>query len=483
MFKNFGTENDLFRTMELSDDIQVLKGLVVSLLAKIEELQKENAQLRAENTELRNRLNINSQNSSLPPSKDLRKPKPAFTKIEKGKQGGQLGHQGQTLMQVSEPDKVEKIAAPLVCSCGCDVSSQPEKLQQKRQLFDLPQIKLQVTEYQQYSRQCPVCHQKLVQDFPNFIGSSTQYGKGVMALCSLLSTSFHLSCQQISQLFTDLYQQPLNVATVVSANARTYEALVSTESLIQEQIIAQQVVHSDETGLACNGKTHWLHTTSTHLWTYLFVHKNRGKKALQSERSMMGRLTTWLVHDCWASYFTFDNTRHALCNAHILRELQALIENKSQWATQMHAFLMKLYLLTDKGKSHISDLAPHIKEYETICQVADLEEPPPIKPPRGKPKSTKGRNLLNRLIEHQDSVLAFAKYDYIPFTNNQAERDIRPVKGKIKNAGCFRSTKGADHFARIMSFVSTTRKQNHSVFKELLNTLNGYNFITNSYSS
>jgi hypothetical protein len=103
--------------------------------------------------------------------------------------------------------------------------------------------------------------------------------------------------------------------------------------------------------------------------------------------------------------------------------------------------------LTDKGKSHIEELAPYLTKYIQICQLADSEEPPPLKPPRGKSKSSKGRNLLNRLVEHQDSVLAFAKYDYIPFTNNQAERDIRPVKSKIKISGCFRSTDGANHYA------------------------------------
>jgi transposase len=320
-------------------------------------------------------------------------------------------------------------------------------------------------------------------NFPTELSQPVQYGSGVLALCNLLSSGFHLSCQQIGQLFSDLYDQPLNTATVIAANERAYQALAPTENVVKEHILASEVVHFDETGLACQGKTHWLHTACTGLWTFLFVHAKRGKKALESPKSIIKDFTKVAIHDCWASYFNFDNASHGLCNAHLLRELQALIENNSLWAGKMHALLMKLYQLTDKGKSHLENLIPYIQEYQSICQEANREEPQPTQKPRGKPKSSKGRNLLNRLVQHQDSVLAFAKYDYIPFTNNQAERDIRPVKGKIKNAGCFRSTDGADHFARIQSFISSTRKQSQSVFKELINTHQGYNFITIAYAS
>lgn len=476
--------------MDLSDDILVLKALVINLLSKVEhlqarvnELESENAELRSENAELRQRLNVNSGNSSQPPSKDLYKIKPALPKLSKGKQGGQFGHKGRTLTQSITPDQVIDLPTPTMCSCGLDVSDVPLKLQQKRQLFDLPKTNLYVKEYRQYSRVCPCCKHRLLGNFPAELSQPVQYGSAVMALCNLLSSGFHLSCQQIGQLFSDLYDQPLNTATVIAANERAYRALESTENIIKEQVLASEVAHFDETGLACQGKTHWLHTACTALWTYLFVHAKRGKKALESPKSIIKDFTKVAIHDCWASYFNFDNAAHGLCNAHLLRELQALIENNSLWAGKMHALLMKLYQLTHKGKSYLDNLTPYIQEYQSICQEADREEPQPTQKSRGKPKSSKGRNLLNRLVQHQDSVLAFAKYDYIPFTNNQAERDIRPVKGKIKNAGCFRSTDGADHFARIQSFISSTRKQSQSVFKELINTHQGYNFISIAYAS
>jgi transposase len=329
---------------------------------------------------------------------------------------------------------------------------------------------------------CPACKLQSKSSFPAQISNTVQYGTGVLSLCNLLSSGFHLSCQQISQLFTDLYNQPLNTGTVVAANARAYQVLEPTENIIKDHLLSAKSVHFDESGVNCSGKTNWIHTACNVLWTYLFIHPKRGLQALQSEQSLINKFTNWAIHDCWVSYFSFTNAKHSICNAHILRELQALIDQNSKWAAKMHQLLLKLYHLTDKGKSHIEDLTPYLTEYLQICQLAESEEPPPIKTlTKGRPKSSKGRNLLNRLVEHQDSVLAFAKCDYIPFTNNQAERDIRPLKGKIKNAGCFRSIDGANHYARIQAFISTARKQQKSVFSELISTYQGYNFITATY--
>ncbi len=111
--------------------------------------------------------------------------------------------------------------------------------------------------------------------------------------------------------------------------------------------------------------------------------------------------------------------------------------------------------------------------------MANQEEPLPKQRYANKrPKQTKGRNLLNRLVKYKSSVLAFAHYQQVPFTNNQAERDVRPTKTKIKVAGCFRTKKGADIYARIQSFISTTRKHQRNVFNELVAVFDGCSFLT-----
>ncbi len=193
-------------------------------------------------------------------------------------------------------------------------------------------------------------------------------------------------------------------------------------------IIEAITAHADETGMRVEERLRWLHAATTELYTYLFVHEKRGRLALESEQFILDKLTGWLVHDCWGSYFNFKELRHALCEAHILRELEGLIENEqSKW---------------------------------------------------GRYKRTKGRNLVERLIREKVAVLAFAFNEEVPFTNNLAERDLRPAKVKLKVSNCFRSFEGAEIYARISSFVSTARKNNRNVYSELYTTFSGHNFLT-----
>lgn len=422
-------------------------------------LKQENALLKLENAELRSRLGSNSKNSHQPPSKDLFKSKPAFPKSSTGKVGGQKGHKGNTLSQSLSPDEVIHLGLPSTCSCGCTLSGVPVVKEVKRQVFGLPEPKLQVKEYVQSEAKCPNCGKGVKVEFPKGVNNHVQYDNSVLAFCSLLSNGCHLSCAQISQLFFDLFGQPLNPATVVAANERCYEALAPSEAAIKAELLRSEVVHFDESGLAVGGKTHWLHVSSTDRFTYLFAHEKRGREAIQSEQSLLPEFHHFAVHDCWASYFQLEHIQHAVCNAHILRELEALIEKESKWAAKMKELLLELYQLSPKGTAIAPNLAPYLVRYKQICQDADKEEPPPIKAAKqGKPKSSKGRNLLNRLRQLQECVLAFAKYEQVPFTNNQAERDIRPAKSKIKIAGCFRKKEGADYFARIQAFISTARK-------------------------
>ncbi|MGB3777500.1 MAG: transposase [Tunicatimonas sp.] len=175
-----------------------------------------------------------------------------------------------------------------------------------------------------------------------------------------------------------------------------------------------------------------------------------------------------------------------------MRELTALIERGSQWAIHMHALLMDTYLATNQGTGTLSSVALRatIDQYQTILQQANREEPPPetglarpglARP--GRPKQSKGRNLMNRLVKHQSAVLAFAQHEVVPFTNNLAERDIRPWKTKLKVSGCFRTTIGADYYARIRSFISTARKQRKSVFTELCRVINGESFLRDLHAT
>ncbi|MGL4364662.1 MAG: IS66 family transposase [Bacteroidales bacterium] len=301
-------------------------------------------------------------------------------------------------------------------------------------------------------------------------------------LATLLNTDYRLPFGKISQLFLDLYGYDLSESTLVSANEAAYEALAPVEATLKAEVLASEVVHFDETGMRVAGELHWFHTACTALVCYLYVHKKRGKEALESAESAIKDFSHWAIHDCWSSYFAFTGCQHALCNAHILRELTALIEMGSIWAADMHKLLFELYRQSQKGTQICEKKEEWLAKYDQICTQADVEEPPPIKAlnTRGKPKSSKGRNLLNRLVAHQDGIIAFAFNLNIPFTNNQAERDIRHVKVKQKVAMSFRTLHGAKVYARIQAFVATTRKQNQNTFLQLCNVLNGQLYCFNT---
>lgn len=446
-----------------------LKLLVESQSKRIKELELQNEELSSRITTLEHRLNQNSKNSHQPPSQDGFKRKPAHLNKEKKKeQGGQWGHQGDTLKLVAEVDEVCPLA-PRTCTCGYDLSDQPKEMIERRQVFELPSPKLEVIEYQQLGCLCPRCGLKQQGEFPGGVKARVQYGMGVKTLAVLLNVAYRLPIKRVKQLFGDLFNQPLNESTILNMLKSTNEDLKVVEQQIADHLLQAAVVHVDESGIRCEKKNHWLHVFSTSLFTYLFVHAKRGKKAMESEASLLQRFKSWLVHDCWQSYFAFDDCLHALCGAHLMRELQALIEQNSLWAARMRDLLLYAYHLSQKGKGV---LKPHVfrsveRQYEQICRQAEEQEPPPKKNPRGKPKQTKGRNLLDRLLEHQDAVLAFAQYQEVPFSNNQAERDIRHVKIKMKISGNFNTLEGAKQYARIYAFVSTLRK--HQIAFPLLN--------------
>jgi len=461
--------------LEIPDNILELKALVLQLMRQISELERRNSELERENSELKIRLNMNSQNSSKPPTTDGLKKKPAFPRGKNSKQGGQFDHNGKTLKMVESPDKVVVIR-PETCQCGADISNQPFQILAKRQEFEIPIPKLDITEFQTVEVVCPCCGKKHKSEFPEGINAQAQYGIKAKAFVTLLNNEAKLSFEKTQTIFCDMYGYKINEGTINTANETCYKNLEVTENIIQENILNSPTAHSDESGIRVNGRLHWLHVTSTGLFTYLFVHKKRGKQAIESEKSILSRFFGWLVHDCWSSYFNLTHLKHAICGAHLLRELQGLLENNSKWAKEFKEFLLETYhTQIEIRKERQKEIE---EKYDLILSQADIEEPQPIKTgKRGKLKSTKGRNLFIRLQKFKPAVLAFAFNEEVPFTNNQAERDVRPVKVKQKISGSFRTETGAEHYARIAGFISTVRKNGFNVFEELCNVFKGDSFL------
>jgi len=461
-----------------------LAELLGPLFDLIERQRQRIVELEAQVSALQARLDQNSTNSHQPPSRDrFKKTKPGLPRKKGRNQGGQPGHRGDTLKMVAQPDHIEVLAAER-CPCGCPLDGLEKQVIQRRQVFDLPAPRLAVTEYQLARCQCPDCGRFVTGTFPDEVAAAVQYGLGVRALVVLLGVGYKLSYQKISRLFGDLFGQAVNVATVAGAQKQCFEALAQTQAVIQSKLRQRSVVHFDETGLRVEGALHWLHSASTAHYTDLLVHPKRGRLAMQA--GLLPHYVStpdqprWAVHDCLASYFTFTGCRHAVCGAHLLRELRALEEQGRAWARSMRRYLLALYRMTDAGRSALSapDQAKALRLYHKLLALAEAEEPEPEPRARGRPKATKGRNLLNRLGKYEEAVLAFAFHEEVPFTNNQAERDVRPAKLKQKVSGCFRTLGGAQVYARIEGFVSTVRKQERNVFNELRAAFGGQTFLT-----
>lgn len=445
---------------DLSDDIASLKSLIKGLLEKV-------AQLEAENAELRERLGLNSTNSHKPPSSDgygKKTTQPGLPKAGGRKNGGQAGHAGKTLSRTAHPDRIE-IHLPERCCCCARVIAADETcaLVGSRQVFDIPEPKLVVTEHRLGQVSC--CGLVQTGAYPLGVEASVQYGAGVRALVTLLSVSHSLSLERVSELFNDLFGYALNEQTVLSILERGFDCAEPLIEHIKAQVQEAPVAHFDETGVRTAGRLHWAHTASTADYTYLFVHPKRGLDALGATESVLTDYRGIAVHDFWKPYFSFNDLRHALCGSHLLRELNALIENGSHWAGAMRQELLTLH---DLGRP----LAPIAQtdlrlRYQTILDQANVEEPPPQATPRGRPKNSKGRNLYNRFKDFEEDILRFACEPGVPFTNNQAERDLRGIKVKLKVSGGFRTLAGAQVYARLLSVIATCRKQNLSAFAQL----------------
>ncbi len=244
--------------------------------------------------------------------------------------------------------------------------------------------------------------------------------------------------------------------------------------MVGEQVKAAPVKHMDETGFRIGGRTQWLHIASTGLLTFYRVSAKRG--------SLLAGVTGIVVHDHWKPYFTMPGVRHALCNAHHLRELKALIENeKEPWAGKMARLLGRACDAANLARRHGRPLKPSLiarfrRSYDAITAegIAFHEAEPPLVPAtdgarrRGRKRRRTGHNLVLRLHAHKQDTLRFLEDPAVPFTNNQAEQDGRMMKLKQKISGGFRSPEGAEDFAVIRSFISTARKQGWNVIQALM---------------
>lgn len=456
----------------------------ISLLTNLaSELQQKLDAATAKISDLEERLNKNSQNSSKPPSTDgYKKPNPKSLRKPSGKKpGGQDGHKGHNLKVDAEPSEVIQ-HMPSACA-GCPQREECRGracVAETRRVADAC-VKIEITEHQVLEIACPRQNADLRGQFPKEVKAAIQYGENLQALAVAFSTVGAVSVNRIHELFGNVFGIPLSTGTVVNMVCRCAENLVETDKQLKHAVSELDVAHFDETGTRVNNKLNWVHVASNRLFTYLYLSEKRGKLGME-EGAVLPAFHGTAIHDCWASYWNYGSA-HAVCCAHLLRELNGIQDNhpEQSWAKSFKKLLLDMKKAKDNAvyESCAALDADAImrfeKRYDRILKRGYQQNPIPPKPP-GKPgrqKRGKVRALIDRLKTYKEAVCLFIKDFDVPFDNNQAERDLRMVKVKTKVSGCFRTSDGARSFLRIMSYVGTAKKQGANPFDAILKAVSG----------
>ncbi|MDD3081316.1 MAG: IS66 family transposase [Desulfobacterales bacterium] len=423
-------------------------------------------------TLLVNRLGLNSTNSSKPPSTDPNRKRQTREKTGR-KPGGQMGHVGTTLQKVENPDRVEEIK---VDRRKLPAGQYRQVGFETRQVFDIDISRI-VTEYRaQVLENENGC--QFVASFPKGVDKAVQYGNGIKAHSVYMSQFQLVPYNRIQDHFSDQIQVPVSEGSIFNFNKEAYHLLGDFENRAKSKLVEADLAHADETGINIGGKRHWLHGLSDDLWTLYYPHEKRGTDAMD-EMGVLPGFKGILCHDHWKPYYTYNCT-HALCNAHHLRELTRVWEQDGQkWALEMKTFLETInQKVTDAGGAlDAGESQKQRRKYRALIKKAEIECPEPERPKkkgkRGRIKKTKPRNLLERLRDFENDVLRFMDIDYVPFSNNLAENDIRMTKVQQKISGCFRSIEGAKIFCRVRSYLSTCRKHGISSTEALRSLFDG----------
>jgi transposase len=439
--------------------IEELTLLVKKLQARIESLEKENAELRRKLREKRHKKN--SSNSSMAPSKDENRFKKNQSLREKGekKNGGQQGHKGSTLEFSATPD--DTIAhIPEICSnCKSELDSEAILVDQ-RQIIDIPPVRSIVIQHDYYERSCMCCghvNTRLEADLPK---SRVYYGSRIEALIGYLSVRQYLSVNRIAEMLEQVFDVHMSEGTIMNKIANLAGRCQGEYDQIIKDLFESSWVGSDETSYRMNGKKHWMWTWQNDDFTYLFASESRGSATITSALEGVQVNKSVLVHDCYSSHFSIESKTHQICVAHLLRELKYLVEKRnSQWPERFRKVLLKALEIHREGI--------HSAKQKIISKLKRIINTL-IDAPMESDKGAEYKNFRKRMVKYRNYLLTFLNHQHVPPDNNGSERAIRNVTVKLKVSGQFKTHKGSEYFAIIRSIIDTAIKQNQDPLQKLM---------------
>lgn len=451
----------------LAKEVGHLKKENQELKQRVQFLEHKNQQLTQENQGLKRALEQsktkkNSDNSHLPPSQDRARKNKSLRQKTNKKQGGQLGHEGQTLEMVETPDEVKRYQPDFCERCGQTLEQQPALLLGSRQTIEIPPIKPYIVQHEAYLKVC-ACGHCTQAVFPEAVTAPISYGASVQGLAAYFHTRQYLPYARMKELFSDVLNLPLSVGSLRNMIHRTAQKARPFYEQIKNKLLQSSFVGSDETSVKVNGATNWMWTWQNSQLTYIVHSKNRAFATIE-EQFKDGFPYTVLQHDRYACHFKTPAAGHQICLVHLLRDLQYLddlYKGDSKWTSDLRQLIYEAMELK-KGLSILDYYQPHqarssLEEKLSTLFIQEMDS-----------KFKKAVSLQKSLRKHQESILTFLYHPGVPPDNNGSERAIRNVKVKQKVSGNFRSDSGAEDFAILRSIADTIIKSRQNILAALM---------------
>lgn len=490
--------------------IRDLSERIKKLAARLKRVEEKLAHQQCLNYELKRRIAEleaaavvrDSHNSSLPPALDPPAAKAANAirrtrslRRPSGKRpGAQPGHRGHTRPRVEQPDQVVTHTPRECRGCGASLSGGYIVKSESRQVIDLPPVRPWVVEHRALTKRCRSCDEVTKGRFPREVKAAVQYGHGVRAHAVYLVNYQLLPYRRAAEVLADFFACPISAGSLRRVIAECAGRALLTEVEIKQRLKQAEVIHVDETGLRVEGTGSFVHVASTERLTHYACDTRRGKPAMD-EIGILPAFKGTSVHDGWPAYTYYYQCRHALCGAHLLRDLTYIEEShphqRGEWAEPLAKLLIEMKEAVEEarasGRAALTEpeQGEFFRRYDELVRRG-LELNPErttrrrradpgamAKQGRGRIGQSEARKLVARLESRRAEVLRFMTDFAVPFENNQAERDLRMVKLQQKIGGCFRSGEGARQFCRLRGVISTARKQGQAVLESIEKVLRG----------